>query len=66
MQRMEGLPYKMISSSLVGPVGKDYRQSKARDHRKLAIIDLVAKNIRDYPSLEVCMYILHNLLAVMS
>lgn len=28
MQRMEGLPYKMISSSLVGPVGKDYRRPK--------------------------------------
>lgn len=34
MWRMKELSYKMNSSSLVGPMGKDYRQPKAIDHRK--------------------------------
>lgn len=32
---MEGLSYEMSSSSLVGPMGTDFRQLKSRDHRKL-------------------------------
>ena len=44
MLRMEKLPNKMSSSSLLHPVGKDYRQPRARDHRKVSAVDQLAKS----------------------
>lgn len=41
MQKIEVLSYKMSSSSLLGPMEKDYRQPKARNHRKLSTFRLV-------------------------
>ena len=48
MLRMEKLPNKMSSSSLLHPVGKDYRQPRARDYRKVSAVDRLAKS-RDPP-----------------
>lgn len=63
MLRMENLPNKMSSSSLLHPVGKDYRQPRVRDHRKVSTVDWLAKN-RGPPSLEACMHTLDNLLVL--
>lgn len=63
MLRMEKLPNKMSSSSLLHPVGRDYRQPRARDHGKVSTVDWLAKN-RGPPSLEACVYTLDNFLVL--
>lgn len=63
MQRMEKLPNKRSSSSLLGPMGKNHRLPRARDHRKLSTVYLLAKN-KGPPFLAVCTYTLEKLLVL--
>lgn len=54
MLSMENLPNKMSSSSLLHPVGKDYRQPRVRDHRKVSTVDWLAKTESPPPWRHAC------------